>query len=115
MTKRAQPACALPPDRDALMERLWCNTNKMHATIADEVGVTVEYVRNAAKQRGWKRPPMTGNEQRVHAVEERLHTAAWLRWAEPKREVDRVRLVAPGTHPLSGFSMIGAGGAREGV
>ena len=106
MTKRGKPH-ALSPERDALMKRLWCETHKTHAKIADEVGATVEYVRNAAKVRGWTRPVIENSV----TVEERLRTAAWLRWAGPQRPTDNpVRLVPRGSFPARGFSMLG--GAR---
>jgi hypothetical protein len=105
MTKRGKPH-ALTPELDALMERLWCETRKTHATIAQEVGASVEYVRNAAKTRGWHRPAVENSV----TVEERLRTAAWLRWAGPKREVERVRLVPRGSFPARGFRIGGGAG-----
>ncbi len=112
MSKRGNPQ-TLSPEMLKEMERLWVHTCIPIPEIAVRLnalfGTTLEArkVEWHARRREWRRESLSRSNNHPVIVQERLFTAVWERWAEPRRDADVVRRVAPGTFPAARFSMLG--------
>ncbi len=106
--KKGNP-CRLDPNQLARAEYLYCHTASPLAEIAGliKANVTSSYLSWLARRRGWSRYVGAMVRPTQESVEQRLLTASLVRETEPRRPVDRVRKVAPGTFKVERFSMLG--------
>ena len=110
--KRGDPK-NLTPEVKSELERLVVKTDMPYQRITDAVNtmfgcaLTLRQVVHHAKRNGLVREIFIARRRDPQAVEQRLLTRAWNRWAHEPPADNPVRHVPAGTYAARGFTMIG--------